>query len=113
MSGPWILLRGLTRESRHWGAFATLLAANGSVLPIDLPGNGALAHQRSPFAVDAYVDAVRAEARRRGAHAPYRVLAMSLGGMVATAWALRYPEEIARLALVNTSMRPYSRAYER
>jgi len=113
MSGPWILLRGLTRESRHWGAFATLLAAKGGVLPIDLPGNGTLASQRSPFAVEAYVDALRAEARRHGARAPYRVLAMSLGGMVATAWALRYPEEIARLALVNTSMRAYSRPYER
>jgi len=113
MSEPWILLRGLTRESRHWGAFATLLAARDGVLPIDLPGNGAQVHTRSPLAVDAYVDALRAEARRRGARAPYRVLAMSLGGMVATSWALRYPEEIERLVLVNTSMRPYSRMPER
>lgn len=113
MSEPWILLRGLTRESRHWGAFATLLAAREGVLTIDLPGNGTEAHVRSPLAVDAYVDALRAEAQRRGARAPYRVLAMSLGGMVATAWALRYPEEIARLVLVNTSMRPHSRVYER
>jgi pimeloyl-ACP methyl ester carboxylesterase len=113
MSEPWILLRGLTRESRHWGAFATHLAARDGVLPIDLPGNGTEAHARSPLSVDAYVDALRAEAQRRGARAPYRVLAMSLGGMVATAWALRYPDDIERLVLVNTSMRPYSRAYER
>lgn len=113
MSEPWILLRGLTRESRHWGVFATLLAAREGVLPIDLPGNGTEAHARSPLAVDAYVDALRAEAPRRGARAPYRVLAMSLGGMVATAWALRFPEEIERLVLVNTSMRPHSRVYER
>lgn len=113
MSGPWILLRGLTRESRHWGAFATLLAAREGVMPIDLPGNGTQAHARSPLAVDAYVDLLRAEVQQRGARAPYRVLAMSLGGMVATAWALRYPEEIERLVLVNTSMRPHSRVYER
>jgi pimeloyl-ACP methyl ester carboxylesterase len=111
---PWILLRGLTRESRHWGAFAPLIEARcGAVLPIDLPGNGALAHLRSPLDVDAYVDAVRAEAQRRGALPPYRVLAMSLGGMVATAWAARFPEEVERLVLINTSMRPYSRFYER
>ncbi|WP_321931771.1 alpha/beta fold hydrolase [Paraburkholderia guartelaensis] len=113
MSEPWILLRGLTRESRHWGEFATLLAARDGVLPIDLPGNGTAAHVRSPLAVDDYVDALRAEAQRYGARAPYRVLAMSLGGMVATAWALRYPDEIGRLVLVNTSMRPHSRVYER
>jgi pimeloyl-ACP methyl ester carboxylesterase len=113
MSEPWILLRGLTRESRHWGAFAALLAAREGVLPIDLPGNGTEVHAHSPLAVDTYVDALRAEAQRRGARAPHRVLAMSLGGMVATSWALRYPEEIERLVLVNTSMRPYSRVYER
>lgn len=111
---PWILLRGLTRESRHWGAFATLLEARGgAVLPIDLPGNGTLVHLRSPVEVDAYVDAVRAEALRHGARPPYRVLAMSLGGMVASAWARRFSDEIEWLVLVNTSMRPYSHFYER
>ncbi|WP_322046722.1 alpha/beta hydrolase [Paraburkholderia sp. J67] len=114
MSAPWILLRGLTRESRHWGAFAPLLEARrGAVLPVDLPGNGTLAHLRSPVAVTSYVDAVRAEVQRLGARPPYKVLAMSLGGMVATEWALRYPGEIAQLVLINTSMRPYSRFYER
>lgn len=113
-AAPWILLRGLTRESRHWGAFVPMLeAATGRVLPIDLPGNGAAAQMRSPARVEAFVDAVRAEIERCGGRAPYRVLAMSLGGMVATAWALRYPGEIERLVLVNTSMRPYSRFYER
>jgi pimeloyl-ACP methyl ester carboxylesterase len=111
---PWILLRGLTRESRHWGAFASMLEAQcGGVLPVDLRGNGTAAQARSPAEVGAFVEAVRAEAQGRGALAPYRVLAMSLGGMAATAWALRYPGEIERLVLVNTSMRPYSRFYER
>jgi pimeloyl-ACP methyl ester carboxylesterase len=111
---PWILLRGLTRESRHWGAFAPMLEAScGGVLPIDLRGNGTAVQASSPVEVGGFVEAVRAEAQGRGARAPYRVLAMSLGGMVATAWALRYPGEIERLVLVNTSMRPYSRFYER
>ena len=45
--------------------------------------------------------------------APYRVLAMSLGAMVATAWAQRHPDEIERLVLINTSMRPFARMHER
>jgi len=113
MSAPraWILLRGLTREARHWGDFAEQLRDGaGETRAIDLPGNGVLASHRSPLAVDAYVAAVRREVGARG---PYRVLAMSLGAMVATAWAIRYPDEVAQLALVNTSMRPYSRAHER
>jgi pimeloyl-ACP methyl ester carboxylesterase len=38
---------------------------------------------------------------------------MSLGGMVATDWAQRYPYEIERLVLINTSMRPFSQMQER
>ncbi|WP_322105420.1 alpha/beta hydrolase [Paraburkholderia sp. J41] len=113
MNTPWILLRGLTRESRHWGEFPAWLEERGGASVIDLPGNGAYAHIASPLNVETYVDAVRAATQRQGAKPPYRVLAMSLGGMVATAWALRYPHEIAQLVLVNTSMRPYSRAPER
>ncbi|CAG9227676.1 Alpha-beta hydrolase superfamily lysophospholipase [Paraburkholderia tropica] len=117
-SAPWVLLRGLTRESRHWGAFAPLLEARGgAVLPVDLPGNGTRHHAVSPLDVNDYVDAVRHELQRalvlREGAPPVRVLAMSLGGMVATAWALRFPAEIARLVLVNTSMQPFSRFDER
>lgn len=112
VSGPWILLRGLTREARHWGDFAQRLATGaGDARAIDLPGNGALASQRSPLTVDEYVDAVRRDAG--GARGPYRVFAMSLGAMVAAAWAIRHPEEVECLVLVNTSMRPYSRLHER
>jgi pimeloyl-ACP methyl ester carboxylesterase len=50
---------------------------------------------------------VRAQAREQGLLPPYRVLAMSLGGMVATAWAQCHAHEVERLVLVNTSMRPW------
>ncbi|MDE1179695.1 alpha/beta hydrolase [Paraburkholderia sp.] len=112
----WILLRGLTRESRHWGKFPAALQAampGSRVLRIDLPGNGTLSHARAPSTVAAMVDAVRRAASQRGERGPYRVVAMSLGGMVATAWAQRYPAELAQLVLINTSMRPFSSAVER
>jgi pimeloyl-ACP methyl ester carboxylesterase len=112
----WILLRGLTRETRHWGRLPDMLrdALDGArVLLIDLPGNGEFAHLRAPAAVAGMVGFVRDAASQTGAAGPYRVLAMSLGGMVATDWAQRYPGEIERLVLINTSMRPFSRMHER
>jgi pimeloyl-ACP methyl ester carboxylesterase len=111
----WILLRGLTRETRHWGRLPDALreAVGGRLLPIDLPGNGAFAQLRSPAAVAQMVGFVRDAAVQSGVPGPYRVLAMSLGGMVATDWAQRHPEEIERLVLINTSMRPFSRVHER
>src|SRR5579871_6645220 len=115
----WILLRGLTRETRHWGRLPDALRdATGAarLLPIDLPGNGEFAHVRAPASVAGIVAFVRqavTQTGARGPRGPYSVLAMSLGGMVATDWAQRYPGEIERLVLINTSMRPFSRAHER
>ncbi len=113
---PWVLLRGLTREQRHWGAFAGNLAAavpSGPVLTLDLPGNGALNHLRSPTRVEAMAAFCRAELGSRGIAPPYRILAMSLGAMVATAWCSAHPQEVAGLVLINTSMRPFSPAHQR
>ncbi len=112
----WVLLRGLTREQRHWGQFAEAFGARleaARVIALDLPGNGALHAARSPARVDAMAAAARAELQRRGIAPPYRVLAMSLGAMVALEWAARWPGEIAAAVLINTSLRPFSPATQR
>jgi len=117
----WVLLRGLTREVRHWGDFAEQLAralpgsasAATRVLALDLPGNGVYCREASPVTVGAMADFARAQLLARGLAPPYSLVAMSLGAMVAADWARRYPQEIERLVLINTSMRPLGRASER
>lgn len=112
----WILLRGLTRETRHWGSLPDVLreAVGGErLLLLDLPGNGEFAHVQAPSSVAGMVGAVRDAAIQTGVRGPYSVLAMSLGAMVATDWAQRHSAEIERLVLINTSMRPFSRLHER
>ncbi len=117
MNGPtWVMLRGLTRESRHWGMFAPLLAdavAAANVVTLDLPGNGALHALRSPRSVEAMAAHCRDELRQLGVATPVHVLAMSLGAMVATAWTLAAPDEIAAAVLINTSMRPFNLFHQR
>ncbi len=112
----WLLLRGLTRESRHWGPFADKFAhalPDSRVLALDLPGNGQLNKQPSPMSVQGMVAHCRAELARQHIAPPYQVLAMSLGAMVAVAWAHEYPKEIAANVLINTSMRPFSPFHQR
>lgn len=99
----WVLLRGLGRESGHWGAFPQALArATGDeVLALDLAGNGSRWRERSPGSVAA----LAADVRR---HLPLScrptvLLAMSLGAMVAVDWASVHPGELAGCVLVNTS----------
>lgn len=107
----WVLLRGLTREARHWGSLPQQLAAlpgAGRVVTLDLPGNGVFHDQVSPTRVRDMVDAVRRQLQAQGVAPPWKLLAMSLGGMVATDWAQQHPQEVSRLVLINTSMRPFS-----
>ncbi|MGK5029339.1 alpha/beta fold hydrolase [Janthinobacterium sp. MDT1-19] len=112
----WILLRGLMREQRHWGEFPSSLARalpGANIITPDLPGNGRRHAHYSATRVADMVEACRQEMLARGIAAPYHLLALSLGGMVAVEWASRYPQEIARCVLLNTSMRPYSPFYRR
>ena len=112
----WVLLRGLARESRHWGEFPACLAnrlAGARLVAIDLPGNGALCAQTSPLRMAALADAARAQLAARGIAAPYHLLALSLGAMVAVDWAMRRPDEIAGAVLINTSLRGVSPLHHR
>lgn len=107
----WVFLRGLMRDSRHWGDFPQLFARtmpNVRVELLDFPGNGLLNQQASASSVEAMADYARAELLRRGLKPPYRLLAMSLGAMAASAWASRHPQELAACVLINTSLRPFS-----
>lgn len=112
----WILLRGLTRESRHWGDFVGLFQQafpEARVVTLDLPGNGRLNHQRSPTTVEGLVADCRAQLVHRQITPPYHLLAMSLGAMVAVAWSHSHPQEVAAQVLINTSMRPFNPFYQR
>ncbi len=116
-SPPWVLLRGLTREAGHWGGFPDrlqqALGAGARVILLDLPGNGALNGQPSPWRVQGMLQAGRSQLLAGGLEPPYRVLAMSLGAMVAAEWMRQAPQELASAVLINTSLRPFSAFYRR
>ena len=112
----WVLLRGLTRESRHWGSFASTFDTTvrpARVVLLDLPGNGVLHRMRSPASVPAMVSACRNQLAVQGIRGPVHLLAMSLGAMVAAHWSRVAPNEVAGCVLINTSFRPFSPVFQR
>lgn len=112
----WVLLRGLTREARHWGTLPQQLAAlpgAGQVMTLDLAGNGVFHREVSPASVRGIMALARRQLQAQGVAPPWKLLAMSLGGMVATDWAQQHPQEVSRLVLINTSLRPFSPVTER
>ena len=113
----WVLLRGLAREARHWGALPDdlrrALPASDQVVALDLPGNGARWRERSPDRVEAMVKAARQALAPRGPAPPYVLIALSLGGMVALQWALEQPAEVEGCMLINSSLGRFSPFWHR
>lgn len=113
----WILLRGLARESAHWGAFIPLLQstfADAQITLLDLPGTGCFHRETSPRTIKAITDSLRRHALDNGdLQQPATILALSLGAMVAWEWMRSYPEDICGATLMNTSFADLSPFYQR
>jgi len=113
----WILLRGLSREAGHWGAFLPALAdamPDSAVLPLDLPGAGARLGDRWPLTIRAAMEMVRREAlARTKPGAPVALMGVSLGGMVVMEWAARYPAEVAGVVVGASSAADVSPLWKR
>lgn len=102
----WVFLRGLGREQAHWGEFIASCEAQlgWQCHCIDLPGFGSEYQRRSPT----QISAIRYDIQQRlpaplRSGAPFGIVALSLGGMVALDWLASNPEQIAKIIFINTS----------
>ena len=112
----WILLRGLTREARHWGGLPELLVSRldgARIAVLDLPGNGVRCRERSPASIETMVAACRETLDATGQEPPYFLAGMSLGAMVAMAWASSHADEVGGVVLINSSSRSLSAWHQR
>jgi pimeloyl-ACP methyl ester carboxylesterase len=107
----WLLLRGLTREKSHWGAFLPLLKKrfpDSQVFCLDHPGTGTENERPSPFHIAAITDDLRARWKKsfsKSKLGDWAILGHSLGGMVALDWQERYSKDFIGCVLMNTSAR--------
>lgn len=113
----WLLLRGMARESAHWGNFIPLLQATfpgADVTQLDLPGTGRFHKEISPCTIKAIAGTVRRHAIESNCvQRPLTILAISLGAMVAWEWMRSYPDDICGATLINTSFAGLSPFYHR
>lgn len=100
----WLLLRGLARQSEHWGDFPRQLAG---VLPedrvylLDLPGTGTRHNEASPDTIPEIRASVQTHAG--DLPSPLILVGLSLGGMVALDWACHKPRDVAGVVAINSS----------
>ncbi|MGZ3742529.1 MAG: alpha/beta fold hydrolase [Pseudobdellovibrionaceae bacterium] len=116
MEKNWILIRGLVRGVGHWSDFPEKIKRTfpkDNIELLEIPGNGIFYKEKSPVTILEMVEALRKESHFIRQGKQVHILAISLGAMVATAWANRYPEEIHHLVLINSSSAKHSKFYER
>ncbi len=101
---PVAILHGLFGSARNWRSIAQQLAPGHRVLAFDLRNHGA-----SPWAdgmaYSVMVEDLRASFHNRGINR-LDLLGHSMGGKVAMMMALLYPDEIARLAIIDIAPVP-------
>lgn len=113
LSGSVVLLRGLARQAAHWGDVPARLAEQLQ-LPVytpDLPGMGnasALTPSRSLAE-----QAQQLLPQLQGAAAPWHLVGMSLGGMLALELARQYPDAVQSVVIINSSVATLSPFYQR
>ncbi|MEZ4751513.1 MAG: alpha/beta hydrolase [Bdellovibrionota bacterium] len=108
----WVLLRGLARESGHWGNFPQLLGSRIGESPVslNLPGCGERNHERASGNLSRLLSQVHDKVSSKEKKI---LVGVSLGGMLAMQWAFERPEEVKGVVVINTSARNLSWPWER
>ena len=110
-AGPRVaFLHGLFGQGRNWTQIAKAVSgpdgSEAQCLLVDMPDHG-----RSPwsqeFSLDAYADAVAATLRATAPGESWMVVGHSLGGKVSMVLALRHPELVGRLVVVDIAPKGY------
>ncbi|MET3960711.1 pimeloyl-ACP methyl ester carboxylesterase [Marmoricola sp. OAE513] len=104
-----VFLHGLFGQGRNWTGLAKALAADHRVLLVDLPDHGRSAWTEG-FDMVEVADTVAAELRRDPE--PVALVGHSLGGKVAMLVALRHPDLVERLCVVDISPVAYQKLSE-
>ena len=99
---PVVLLHGLGADSRVWRQVLPDLAANYHVYALDLPGFGQSEKPEIAYRVGTLADSASAFIDAAKINAPV-VVGHSLGGWAAALLAMRHPDRLGKLVLVDAA----------
>ncbi len=114
----WLLLRGLTREQRHWGSFRKTFGdsfGSENVYCLDHVGVGTEKGRPVVFTIEAMVLDLRKRwlALKGSDPAPWSIVSLSLGSMLSLHWCEAFPNDFNYQIIMNVSSSTESRPWRR
>jgi len=103
-SGPCLVLLHCLGVDRHFWDFAEPLARDLTLVSYDLPGHGETPVPNGGYSIEDLAAQLAALLKREGI-ARAHVAGISLGGLIAQAFAATHPEIVDKLVLVDTTAR--------
>ncbi|MFX1312101.1 MAG: alpha/beta fold hydrolase [Promethearchaeota archaeon] len=98
---PLILIHGWGGSKEEWFAHIDALSKHFKVITLDNRGAGKSDHPNIPYTMDMYADDINGLLKFLNIEKTH-VLGVSLGGMIVLNFALKYPERVNKLVLINT-----------
>ncbi|MFT4709735.1 MAG: pimeloyl-ACP methyl ester carboxylesterase [Planctomycetota bacterium] len=108
----WLFLKGLARSQAHWDRQPAVFmdhVPGARVHFLDLPGIGAASERRASWKMAEIADDLRErfldlrEADGVDTTAPWAILGISLGGMIAMEWIESHPTDFERAVIITSS----------
>ena len=105
------LLRGIGRESAHWGTAFTeelkLYLPQAKIHFLDLPGLGQYHHKKALGSIEKMADFLHSELGKlpSNTHDKHILFATSLAGIVALEWQRKYPSDFDGIAMAGSSFK--------
>ncbi len=103
----WILLRGLSREQRHWGTFLDHFKTqfgSSNVTTLDLPGFGTKNQLSSPTSIEKIAKEINQDIKSKTEDTQACILVgLSLGGMVGLECLHQSIDSFAGAVIINSS----------
>lgn len=106
-----VFCHGLFGQGKNWTQVAKALSTDHRVVLLDMPNHGRSAWTER-FDYIELADLVAAQLREHGADRPVALVGHSMGGKIAMCVALRHPELVERLVVVDVSPVPYDSGRE-
>lgn len=107
---PLVLIAGYSCDHTYWGVILDLLTPFYKVLIFDNRACGQTKDLGKPFAIETLADDVMNLCDALNIHNPH-ILGQSMGGAIAQTIAIRFPQQINKLIILNSTVKFSAASY--